>query len=154
MRQFSDEGTVVLPILIEECAIPELLRDRVYADFRADYTAGLTALLKVFDHETTSAAEANTNSRTLSAAPVSSCVSLLSELRLADLRRRMTKRMDRVEIGTIWFDTFEQKMDDTMVNREKVECVIELLERARNRGSLETVVRNVCAEREDLAKPI
>lgn len=37
--------TAVLPLLAEDCDIPFLLKDRKYADFRGDYTAGLGDLL-------------------------------------------------------------------------------------------------------------
>jgi hypothetical protein len=36
---------VVIPVLIEECKVPVLLRDKKYADFRGDYHAGLETLL-------------------------------------------------------------------------------------------------------------
>ena len=152
MQQISQKGTVVLPVLIEDCDVPELIRDRVYADFRANYEAGLNALLSVFEQERSSAADlmpAVNGPR----APSSTCVAELSQLPLADLRRLITKRMGRVEVGTVWYDTFEEKMDDAMVNREKVECVIELLTRAKNRNRLELMLSNVCHERNDLINP-
>jgi TIR domain len=34
----------VLPVLLEDCAIPELLRTKKYADFRSDYKLGLISL--------------------------------------------------------------------------------------------------------------
>ena len=36
---------VVLPLLAEDCAVPVLLKDKRYADFRSDYNAGLAELL-------------------------------------------------------------------------------------------------------------
>jgi hypothetical protein len=35
----------VLPILIEDCAVPIFLKDKLYADFRSSYRSGLDALL-------------------------------------------------------------------------------------------------------------
>ncbi|AKV04335.1 hypothetical protein AKJ09_10998 [Labilithrix luteola] len=36
----------VLPLLLEDCEIPRLLRTKKYADFRADYSHGLDQLLR------------------------------------------------------------------------------------------------------------
>ena len=42
-----DEGKVsVLPLLLKDCEIPELLKTKRYADFRGDYRSGLTDLLR------------------------------------------------------------------------------------------------------------
>jgi len=152
MNQFSDQGTVVLPVLVEDCTIPPLLRDRVYADFRGDYDAGLKSLLRVLEQETYSADDlAMPRRKHMKRMFPPSCSEVLAEFRLADLRRRITNRMDRAELATLWFDTLESRMDDDMANRTKVECVIELLERARNRHQLDYLIHNLCAERPDLA---
>jgi hypothetical protein len=49
--RFHDEvrsdAVVILPPLAEVCEIPRLLRDKQYADFRGDYTRGLSELLQV-----------------------------------------------------------------------------------------------------------
>ena len=42
MDQMTGQGTVVLPALIEDCRLPPLLRDRVYADFRIRYRSRRT----------------------------------------------------------------------------------------------------------------
>jgi len=38
---------VILPLLAEDCEMPPLLADRKYADFRTDYSQGLSQLLQV-----------------------------------------------------------------------------------------------------------
>jgi hypothetical protein len=48
MRELNERRVVVLPILIEDCDIPPLLSDKVYADFRGDYSVGLNRLLGKF----------------------------------------------------------------------------------------------------------
>lgn len=48
MRELKERRVVVLPILIEDCDIPPLLSDKVYADFRGDYSLGLNRLLGRF----------------------------------------------------------------------------------------------------------
>jgi hypothetical protein len=54
-------------------------------------------------------------------------------------------------VGIIWFDVFESSMDNDMQNRTLVECVIELLDRARNRAKLPEVIKSLCSDRADLA---
>jgi tetratricopeptide (TPR) repeat protein len=150
MKELSGKGTAILPILKEDCEVPPLLHDRVFADFRRDYAGGLAAVMRVFEQETRSAASLSQGI----AGPADSCLKRLSELRLADLRRVITKGLNRVEVGTIWYSTFEERMEDVMHGREKVECVIELLERARERNNLRGVIEQVCADRADLAAQV
>ena len=48
MRELEERRVVVLPILVEDCDIPALLSDKVYADFRDNYSSGLNRLLDTF----------------------------------------------------------------------------------------------------------
>ena len=48
MEQVARGGTFLLPVLIEDCEIPPLLRHRRYADFRAGYERGLSDLVAVW----------------------------------------------------------------------------------------------------------
>jgi hypothetical protein len=43
-QEIVSQQTCVLPVLLEECAIPLFLRPKRYADFRADYAVGLAQL--------------------------------------------------------------------------------------------------------------
>jgi len=45
MRELSEKRVVVLPVLLADCALPTFLRDKKYADFRADYEHGFEELL-------------------------------------------------------------------------------------------------------------
>lgn len=45
-RQLSDNGITILPILIEECEVPALLSDILWADFRESFDSGLSRLLE------------------------------------------------------------------------------------------------------------
>lgn len=46
MRELAEKRVVVLPVLVEDCEIPVFLREKVYADFRADYQKELKALVE------------------------------------------------------------------------------------------------------------
>jgi hypothetical protein len=46
VRELEERRVVVLPVLLEECTVPLFLRDKLYADFRTDFDAGLRAVLE------------------------------------------------------------------------------------------------------------
>ncbi len=154
MQELSGKGTVVLPALIEDCDIPVLLRDRVYADFRKSYKVGLSAIFRVLNLEFTSALDLSLELAQGDRGPAQGdrdpCSAVLSKLTLADLRRRMTTRLGRSEVATIWFDTLETKMEDDMASWSSGECIIELLDRVRKRNLLSSLIGNICRERSDL----
>src|SRR5438045_2760128 len=42
----AEQGVIVLPLLIEDCRVPALLRDKLYADFRLNYDEALSGLIQ------------------------------------------------------------------------------------------------------------
>jgi hypothetical protein len=46
IEQIARGGTFLLPVLLEDCEVPPLLRHRRYADFRIDYDRGLARTWK------------------------------------------------------------------------------------------------------------
>ncbi|SDM69520.1 Formylglycine-generating enzyme, required for sulfatase activity, contains SUMF1/FGE domain [Geodermatophilus siccatus] len=44
--EIASSSTAVFPLLAEDCELPPLLADKLYADFRKDYHSGLAQLLK------------------------------------------------------------------------------------------------------------
>ncbi len=161
VEEICNKGTVVLPVLIEDCEIPPLLKDRLYADFRSDYNSALKVLIEVLSQETPvfSAMLPEKEYRSITVKYPekvergADCATILSELKIAELRRRISKRVDRGEVSCIWYDTFEEKMDDDMSHRTKNECVIELIDRAKNRRKMPLLLGNICSVRPDLANP-
>jgi hypothetical protein len=59
MRQVAKGGTFILPLLLEDCAIPPLLAHRRYADFRTDYSTALSELLSLWGKDTDACAVAS-----------------------------------------------------------------------------------------------
>lgn len=45
MRELDEKRVVVLPVMIEDCVIPIFLREKMYADLRIDFKAGLNSIL-------------------------------------------------------------------------------------------------------------
>jgi len=48
VKELKERRVVVLPVVIEDCDIPTLLSDKVYADFRRNYSSGLNRLIDAF----------------------------------------------------------------------------------------------------------
>ncbi len=46
LRELEERRVVVLPVLIEDCQIPLFLREKLYADFRSEFDAGLRTVLE------------------------------------------------------------------------------------------------------------
>ena len=45
LRELEEKRIVVLPLLVEDCPVPLFLRDKLYADFRANFDTGLRSVL-------------------------------------------------------------------------------------------------------------
>jgi len=46
MRELDERRVVVVPILLEECAIPPFLREKLYADFRTNFDEGFNTVIE------------------------------------------------------------------------------------------------------------
>jgi hypothetical protein len=46
VRELEERRVIVLPVLIEDCEIPLFLRNKLYADFRSDFDAGLRQVME------------------------------------------------------------------------------------------------------------
>jgi hypothetical protein len=53
IRELEEKRVVVLTVLMEDCAIPLFLRDKLYADFRTNFDSGLKAILESIAKVTT-----------------------------------------------------------------------------------------------------
>jgi TIR domain-containing protein len=52
VRELEERRILVLPALVEDCEIPLFLREKLYADFRNDFQAGLNQVLAAVAHVT------------------------------------------------------------------------------------------------------
>ncbi|WP_165950358.1 toll/interleukin-1 receptor domain-containing protein [Actinomadura sp. GC306] len=46
LREMNEKRVVVLPVLIEDCAVPIFLQNKLHADFRSDFDAGLRTVME------------------------------------------------------------------------------------------------------------
>ena len=146
-NQIAGKG-VVLPVLLEDCKLPVLLRNRLYADFRTDFNAGLQALLATFKCEGETVIDIPARGPTVHAAAYFTPASLRESLQ--DL---LSDRMNRAEIGRLWFAVLKSRMDDEMGQRPKTDCVIELLAQAKDRDQLHRLIEDLSRMRSDLVGP-
>ena len=51
MSSLAAKEKVVIPVLLEQCTLPPLLRDILYVDLRTDRTAGLALLRALFEND-------------------------------------------------------------------------------------------------------
>jgi hypothetical protein len=149
--QLSSKGTAVLPVLIEDVDLPVLLRDKLYADFRVGYKQGLDALIRAFRQEDLVPLLRTTP--TTFAPSGSPCVLVLDALTKADLRRRIKKKLSRIEVGVIWYDTLFSDMDNDLPGINIDKCIIELIERADQRGLVPNLLDALCHSRPDVTNP-
>jgi hypothetical protein len=147
-NQIAGKG-VVLPVLLEDCELPVLLRNRLYADFRTDFNAGLQALLAAFKREGETVMDIPARGPAVPAAAASFTPASLRE----SLQDLLSDRMNRAEIGRLWFAVLESRMDDEMGQRPKTDCVIELLAQAKDRDQLPRLIENMSRMRSDLVGP-
>jgi hypothetical protein len=72
---------------------------------------------------------------------------------LATLQGLLINRLSRPEIGRLWQSVLETLMGDEMGERPKSDCVIELLQQAKNRDKLSRFTEELRRIRPDLAGP-
>lgn len=46
MRELKEKQVVIIPILLDDCDIPIFLKEKVYADFRSDFSDGFKTLMR------------------------------------------------------------------------------------------------------------
>ena len=145
-NQISGKG-IVLPVLLEDCEIPILLSDRLYADFRESFDVGLQALLAAFGHEGESV------TGIAPSGPAAQAISISPTGLRKNLQRLLSDRMSRSEVGGLWYAVLETRMDDEMGQRPKPDCVVELIEQAKSRKKLTQLLEELRQIRPDLADP-
>jgi TIR domain len=46
LRELEEKRVVVMPVMLEECAVPVFARGKMFADFRTDFDSGLTSVVE------------------------------------------------------------------------------------------------------------
>jgi hypothetical protein len=149
MQQMENKGIIILPARIDDTALPPLLRDRIYADFRRDYRLGLNSLLQVLLQEYNTAA--STYGKVIQPGNSGAAVHL-SNIKLADLRRLIVRRLSREEVGVLWYGILSSSMDDDMAGRDKQSCVVELLIKAQRSNLMPELIEELIRDYPDIGQ--
>lgn len=148
LTSMAERGAIVVLAWVDGPHPPDALVGRRAVDFRARYDDGLDEVLCVLGQE-----RVRVGHLLRGADPdASRCVRALQDLKLADLRRRLTRRLARPELAVVWYDVLESRMEDDMSQRLLGECVVELLLRVTRAGAMDELIRNLCADRPDLER--
>jgi hypothetical protein len=106
----SQGKTLVVPLMIEECTLPELLQQKDYADFRFDVSVGLDALIHVLLGVGAGVSEAILPGYARRPVGVARLAQLRRDLRLASERRLRPPRVflchaveDKVRVDQVYF---------------------------------------------------
>jgi hypothetical protein len=156
MSELSGQGTVLLPVLIEDCELPALLKDKVYADCRgASYGSGLLRILDVLKQELLPGSKAPPPGPSETAGGGGNgddCPAILGQWPNGEIRRRIRRKLSRPQVRAVWIDTLDNDMDDELGNQPLLDCLIELLKRADRESRRNTLIQNLCAECPDICQ--
>ncbi|MEM6485564.1 MAG: toll/interleukin-1 receptor domain-containing protein [Pseudomonadota bacterium] len=150
MLQLSDGGTTVIPVVIDDCDIPVLLRDIVYADFKASFTDAMRRVLEVLQMEDASVSYSSTHATKpkphlgSDECPVGGCMRKLSTMSDADIRRAIHDRLALDEIRAVWMDTFGTDMYDSSRDKTKLDRSIDLILEANREKKRDKLIENLC----------
>lgn len=142
MAQWSGRGIIVLPIVIGDCEIPELLKPLLYADFRGDYQAGLKKLIEALGQESPPPSDEDPPSTS-----DDDCPTRLGKLSDAELRRLILSLDDRVAVETLWADSLNGSMQTTLGQVDLRLGVLELIRRtAKDRDARARLIDSLCQD--------
>ncbi len=135
------EDALILPVLIDDCEIPSLLKARKYADFRKPeyFSSALAELVAALLEEQEQLPTAQFQ-------PTSDCVTQLREMKRGDLRRWVIKNLSRSQVGTVWRDYISPPMEDDYPNATFSECVSHFISKMIAADQLEDLLEEVCKE--------
>ncbi|MEM9368724.1 MAG: toll/interleukin-1 receptor domain-containing protein, partial [Planctomycetota bacterium] len=139
MAEADGQSTVVLPVVIDECEIPPLLKPKLYVDLR-DYDVGLAKLQDFLTTDSAPLTESNERSKGVSFSP---CVSELSAMTGGQLRRGLTN-LGRDELILLWFDTLETDMEDDHRHDTLGVCAMQLILSCKRTKHVEDLYKNIC----------
>lgn len=139
---YMSPETLILPVLIDDCEIPALLKARKYADFRTNYEKAFYELSQTLADEQLQlpAVEMEGND------PLSQCVLNLNQMKRSDLRRWIVRELSRDELETLWRDLLDEEMENDHKHSNFSECVSALIKRmAKSERHIE-FLEEVCKE--------
>lgn len=145
--QWADaQSILIIPVLLDNTDLPELLKPISHLDFRENIETGLTQLKAFFGREGFGPEQPP---RLLETGP--NCKDQLSALRNRDLRLLLKKRLGLNDVREIWIDTFESRLEDEFPNMPLGLSIGEMILRADERRLRDDLLESICANRSDVA---
>ncbi|MEM1228516.1 MAG: toll/interleukin-1 receptor domain-containing protein [Planctomycetota bacterium] len=141
MAEAAGESTVLLPVLIDDCEIPPLLRPKLYVDLQ-DYDSGLATLQGFLATDSSPLGNSDPSSKGLT---LSSCASQLSSMTGGQLRRGLTN-LGRDQLKLLWFDTLNSDMDDDHRHDLLGICAMQLVQRCQRTKQLDELYDHICGD--------
>jgi TIR domain len=145
----KDGSLILLPAKVDNVDMPLELRGLLYIDFSKSVDDGAAKLAGFLRSEDKKASSFFSGTRGRPPGPPD-CEDRLLALEIADLRFEISRRLTKDELGVIWFDTLEAKMDSDINPVSTGVIATELIYRAQSRRKMDRLIRYLCRERPDL----
>jgi hypothetical protein len=152
MRQLSDKGMLVLPIRLDDCEVPTILKDRVYADVRAGYKDVFEKILRVLKMEPAIPLVSEING-ILRLPPVPGpnhcpvkCEDALRDIEGHDLRRAIKSCIQLKQLRITWHEVFSERLEDVHPNVDLNTAAFEMVFKAEDLGVTLTLKAALCKE--------
>lgn len=136
VAQAAGEKTVVVPLKLDDCDVPPLLRPRLFANL-SDYGQALKKLARLFESESAPIAS------TKPPATESSCTQQLESLTKGDLRSRICN-LGRDELALLWYDVLGSDMADDYRHETLGTCAMKLLIACERQSALAQLYSAIC----------
>jgi hypothetical protein len=152
MKELSQKGMLVIPIRIDDCEVPPILQDRVYADLRAGLDDVLQKLRRVFSMEAAQPKVSDTVGvivRPTRPGPLDCpgrCETALGQLKGHDLRRQIQHCVQLKQLRITWHAVFDERMEDVIPNADITTAAFEMVLKATDLGMIGDLIRELCRD--------
>lgn len=132
MSSLAAKEKVVIPVLLEDCVLPPLLRDILYVDFRTDRASGLARLRSLFENDRV---------------PISTAPEVLRAPETAGLLATSRQTLRRIALRCMGEDAYKGLLFDLEIDPGQIpgnslhERITNLLFWIGNSGELEYVAK-------------
>ncbi|MBA3311956.1 MAG: toll/interleukin-1 receptor domain-containing protein [Planctomycetota bacterium] len=152
MHQLSDKGMLVLPIRLDDCEVPAILKDRVYADIKAGYKEVVEKIVRVLKMETSQPLVSAIDG-VVTLPPVSGpnhcpskCMDALKNVHGHDLRRVIQSCLQLKHLKITWHAVFGERLDDAHPNADLQTAAFEMVMQANELGLIDKLKRELCED--------
>jgi len=156
MQEMANKGTRIIPIRIDDCAVPILLADRVYIDFQKNFKEGVE---KLADRLLIEGSQVQVSIRfgpdlglargsieVHCDASYEDCTTQLRKFSLGDLENLLFHKLGLSDLRRLCFRVLEQSLDDFGARAPKGDLTTEFLCAVRRDGMTDRLIEVLCQE--------